>query len=116
MFMFDFGFFRLPTLEMVREFSDVQRAFLTKRKMQGATPAVIRQEYEHWWPRATWGVVNPPPPSRRVLNLWVLKLSNKKTLQDLRKPRKAAREGVVTVCTPRNINRVRENRTLFFTP
>ena len=41
MFMFDFKFFRLPTLEMVREFTNVQRAFLTKRKRQGATPAVI---------------------------------------------------------------------------
>ena len=85
---------------MVREFSDDQRSFCTQRKLQGATLAQIHQEYEHWWPMPTWGIVNPPPPSDRCLRLWVAKLNAKKTLQDLRKKRKSSREGVVSVCTP----------------
>ena len=91
---------------MVREFSVDQRSFCTQRKLQGATLAQIHQEYEHWWPMPTWGIVNPPPPSDRCLRLWVAKLNAKKTLQDLRKKRKSSREGVVSVCTPANIARV----------
>ena len=91
---------------MVREFSDDQRSFCTKRKLQGAKLAQIHQEYEHWWPMPTWGIVNPPPPSDRCLRLWVAKLNAKKTLQDLRKKRKSSREGVVSVCTLANIARV----------
>ena len=91
---------------MVREFSDDQRSFCTQRKLQGATLAQIHQEYEHWWPMPTWGIVNPPPPSDRCLRLWVAKLNAKKTLQDLRKKRKSSIEGVVSVCTPANIARV----------
>ena len=90
---------------MVREFSDDQRSFCTQRKLQGATLAQIHQEYEHWWPMPTWGIVNPPLPSNRCLRLWVAKLNAKKTPQDLRKKRKSSREGVVSVCTPANIAR-----------
>ena len=61
---------------MVREFSDDQRSFCTQRKLQGATLAQIHQEYEHWWPMQTWGIVNPPPPSDRCLRLWVAQLNN----------------------------------------
>ena len=99
---------------MVREFTDDQRGFCTQRKLQGATLAQIHQEYEHWWPMPTWGIVNPPPPSDRCLRRWLAKLSNKKTLQDLRKKRKASRDGVVTVCTPANIARVNFFTLIFF--
>ena len=99
---------------MVKEFSDDQRSFCTQRKLQGATLARIHQEYEHWWPMPTWGIVNPPPPSDRCLRRWLAKLSNKKTLQDLRKKRKASRDGVVTVCTPANIARVNFFTLIFF--
>ena len=99
---------------MVREFSDDQRGFCTQRKLQGATLALIHQEYEHWWPRPTLGILNPPPPSDRCLRRWLAKLANKKNLQDLRKKRKASRDGVVTVCTPANIARVNFFTLKFF--
>ena len=93
---------------MVREFTDDQRGFCTQRKLQGATLAQIHR------PMPRWGIVNPPPPSDRCLRRWLAKLSNKKTLQDLRKKRKASRDGVVTVCTPANIARVNFFTLIFF--
>lgn len=92
---------------MVREWTDDQRKFLVKRKLQGATLAVIQQEYDYWWPRNTWHIVNAPAPSskytlRRLVSKWNLD----GTCQDRRKKRKAGREGVETVCTPANVNMV----------
>ena len=52
---------------MVREWSVDQRKFLLKRKLQGATLAVIQQEYAYWWPSNTWYITNAPAPTSRFL-------------------------------------------------
>ena len=60
---------------MVREWSVDQRKFLLKRKHQGATLAVIQQEYAYWWPPNTWHIVNALAPTskytlRRLVTKW----------------------------------------------
>ena len=50
---------------MVREWNVDQRKFLVKRKLQGATLAVIQQEYAYWWPPNTWHIVNAPAPTSK---------------------------------------------------
>ena len=50
------------------------------------------------WPAYTWGQINAPPPNhRRSLNRILNKLRLKGTVQDLRKRRPSAREGVEEV-------------------
>ena len=75
---------------MVREFSMDQRKFLLKRKLQGATLAVIQQEYAYWWPPNTWHIVNAlAPTSKYTLRRLVTKWNAHGTLQDQRKKRRA---------------------------
>ena len=50
---------------MVREWSVDQRKFLLKRKLQGATLAVIQQDYAYWWPPHTWHITNAPAPASK---------------------------------------------------
>ena len=50
---------------MVREWNVDQRKFLVKRKLQGATLAVIQQEYAYWWPPNTWHIVNAQAPTSK---------------------------------------------------
>jgi len=52
---------------MVREWNVDQRKFLVKRKLQGATLAVIQQEYAYWWPPNTWHIVNAPAPIHLII-------------------------------------------------
>ena len=92
---------------MVREWSVDQRKFLLKRKLQGATLAVIQQDYAYWWPPHTWHITSAPAPNststlRRLARRW----NAHGTLQDRRKKREAGREGAVTVCTPANVDMV----------
>ena len=92
---------------MVREWSVDQRKFLLKRKLQGATLAVIQQDYAYWWPPHTWHITNAPAPaSKSTLKRLARRWNAHGTLQDRRKKRKAGREGAETVCTPANVNMV----------
>ena len=94
---------------MVREYTLEQRKFLVKRRLEGATLAVIQQEYAYWWPVNTWHVVNAPAPNtKHALKKLVARFNAHGTLQDRRKKRKAGREGADTVCTQANIDMVSE--------
>ena len=94
---------------MVREYTLDQRKFLVKRRMAGATLAVIQQEYAYWWPVNTWHVVNAPAPNtKHALKKLVARFNAHRTLQDGRKKRKSCREGADTVCTQANVNMVSE--------
>ena len=63
---------------MVREWNVDQRKFLVKRKLQGATLAVIQQEYACWWPPNTWHNVNAPAPTSKFTQVHdnYLKINN----------------------------------------
>ena len=100
---------------MVREYTLEQRRFLVKRRLAGATLAVIQQEYAYWWPVNTWHVVNAPAPNtKHALKKLVARFNAHGTLQDRRKKRKAGREGADTVCTQANIDMVSEGHGWHF--
>ena len=108
---------------MVREWDVPQRSFLIEKKFGGADLAQIQAEYANrllatsfsfsWlilifrWPAPTWGITNAPPPaSTRSLRRLAKKFREKGTVQDLRRRRASAREGVVEVATPNVVNQV----------
>ena len=108
---------------MVREWDVPQRTFLIEKKFGGADLAQIQAEYANrllatsfsfsWlilifrWPAPTWGITNAPPPaSTRSLRRLAKKFREKGTVQDLRRRRASAREGVVEVATPNVVNQV----------
>lgn len=67
---------------MVREYTVDQRKFLVKRRVAGATLAVIQQEYAYWWPANTWHVVNAPAPNtKHALKKLVARYNAHGTLQ-----------------------------------
>ena len=97
--------------------------FWLRRNLGGADLAQIQAEYANrllatsfsfsWlilifrWPAPTWGITNAPPPaSTRSLRRLAKKFRDKGTVQDLRRRRASAREGVVEVATPNVVNQV----------
>ena len=59
------------------------------------------------WPAHTWGQINAPPPNRRQsLNRLLKKFREKGTVQDLRKRRPSAREGVEEVTNKAKVEEV----------
>ena len=62
-----FVFRVLELTAMVRECTVDQRKFLVKKRLAGATLAVIQQEYviAYWWTVNNWHLVNAPAPNTK---------------------------------------------------